>query len=199
MSRVMGMNGIFCVMLLAGLVYAAASGQADAAQRALLDGGAQAVELCLSLAGAYAFFGGMMGLMRESGLADALARLLRRPLRRLLRLAPQEEAALADISMNLSADMLGMGNAATPAGLRAMRTMAAAQKEEGRASGAMLMFLVLNTTSVQLLPTTMIALRAQAGSQNPADITLPTLIATAFSAAVGVLLCRLCAALEERR
>lgn len=193
------MNGIFCALLLCGVVYAAATGQADAAQRALLSGGEEAVGLCLSLAGAYAFFGGVMGLMRESGLASGLARLLHRPMRRLLRFAPGEEAALADICMNLAADMLGMGNASTPAGLRAMRAMADAQPRPGHASGAMLLFLVLNTTSVQLIPTTMIGLRAQAGAAQPADIVLPTLLSSAVACACGVLLCRLMEAREGAR
>jgi len=195
----MDMNGVFCGLLLLGVIHAAATGQAEAAQRALISGGAQAVELCLSLAGAYAFFGGLMGLIRESGLAASLAAALRRPLSRLLRFELGEEAALTDICLNLSADMLGMGNAATPAGLRAMRTMAQAHGGDGRASDAMLMFLVLNTTSVQLLPTTMIALRAQAGAVNPADIVLPTLIATAAATGCGVALCRLCAGRGKRR
>ena len=193
------MNGVFCALLLMGVVYAAATGQADAAQRALLSGGSEAVELCLSLAGAYGFFGGVMGLLREGGVASALAARLKKPLSRLFRFAPGEEAALEDICMNLSADMLGMGSAATPAGLRAMRTMADAQQRQGYASEAMLLFLVINTTSVQLLPTTMIALRAQAGAKNPADIVFPTLLATAAATASGVLLCKLCAALERKR
>ena len=193
------MNAVFCMLMLAGIAYAAATGQADAAQRALLSGGGQAVELCLSLAGAYGFFGGVMGLLRAGGAADALAAALKKPLARLLRFAPGEERALADICLNLSADMLGMGSAATPAGLRAMRTMAAAQAKPGHASEAMLLFLVLNTTSVQLLPTTMIALRAQAGAADPADIALPTLLATAAATGTGLLLGRLCAAWERRR
>lgn len=193
------MNGVFCALLLIGVVYAAATGQADAAQRALLLGGEEAVGLCLSLAGAYGFFGGVMGLLREGGVADALARALKRPLSRLFRFAPGEEAALSDICLNLSADMLGMGSASTPAGLRAMRTMAAAQKQPGQASEAMLLFLTINTTSVQLLPTTMIALRAQAGARNPADIVLPTLLATAAATLCGVVLCKLCAARERKR
>ena len=193
------MNGVFCVLLLGGVVYAAATGQADAAQRALLAGGSEAVELCLSLAGAYGFFGGVMGLLEAGGVADGLAGWLRKPLSRLFRFAPGEEAALADISLNLSADMLGMGSASTPAGLRAMRTMAAAQREPGTASEAMLLFLVINTTSVQLLPATMIALRAQAGAASPADIVLPTLGSTAVSTLCGILLCRLCAARERKR
>ena len=193
----MDMNGVFCALLLVGVMYAAATGQADAAQRALLSGGTQAVELCLSLAGAYAFFGGLMGLIRESGMAAGLAAALRRPLFRLLRFELGEEAALPDICLNLSADMLGMGNAATSAGMRAMRTMADAHGRDGRASDAMLLFLVLNTTSVQLLPTTMIALRAHAGSASPADIVLPTLLVTAAATGCGVALCRLCAARER--
>ena len=192
------MNGVFCALLLIGVVYAAATGQADAAQRALLLGGEEAVGLCLSLAGAYGFFGGVMGLLREGGVADALARALKRPLSRLFRFAPGEEAALSDICLNLSADMLGMGSASTPAGLRAMRTMAAVGQPR-EASEAMLLFLVINTTSVPLLPTTMIALRAQAGARNPADIVLPTLLATAAATLCGVVLCKLCAARERKR
>ena len=193
------MNGVFCAMLLAGVLYAAATGQADAAQRALLEGGSEAVELCLSLAGAYGFFGGVMGLLREGGVAAALADWLRKPLSSLFRFEPGEEKAMEDICMNLSADMLGMSSASTPAGLRAMRTMAAAGGHTGRASEAMLLFLVINTTSVQLLPTTMIALRAQAGAKNPADIVLPTLLATTAATVSGIALCKLCAARERRR
>lgn len=193
------MNGVFCALLLAGVIYAAATGQADAAQRALLAGGSESVELCLTLAGAYGFFGGMMGLLRAGGVASGLAAWLKRPLARLFCFEPGEEAALEDICMNLSADMLGMGSASTPAGLRAMRTMAAAQRNPGRASAAMLLFLVINTTSVQLLPTTMIALRAQAGARNPADIVFPTLLATAAATVTGILLCKICAAWERKR
>ena len=170
------MNGIFCIMMLLGLLYAAATGRADAAQRALLSGGGEAVAL----------------LLRACGAADALARAMEKPLSRLFRFAPGEEEALSDISLNLSANMLGLGGAATPAGISAMKTMARANPD-GRASNAMILFLVVNTSSVQLLPTTMIALRAQAGAANPADIVLPTLLATAASTVCGVGICRLLA------
>ena len=188
------MNAVFCMMLLIGVAAAAAQGRLSAAQDALLGGGAEAVAFCLSMAGAYAFFGGLLGVLRESGVTGALANALRRPLFRLFRFAPGEEQALSDISVNLAADMLGMGGAATPAGLSAMRKMAAAGRQDGRASDAMLLFLTLNMCSVQLLPTTMIAIRAQAGAKNPADIVLPTLLATAAATGTGVTLCRLCAA-----
>ena len=178
-------------MLLVGVVTAAITGKISQAQQALFSGGTQAVEFCLAMAGAYAFFGGMLEVLRESGVTDALARMMRRPLAQLFAFEPGEEAALDDICVNLAADMLGMGGAATPAGLAAMRKMAHAGGNTGRLSGAMALFLVLNMCSVQLLPTTMIAIRAQAGSKQPADIVLPTLISTLAAALTGIALCKI--------
>lgn len=183
------MNAVFCIMLIAGIVAAAAQGKADAVQAALLSSGEEAVSLCLSLAGAYAFFGGLLGIMRESGMAAALAAKLRRPLLRLFDFRQGEERALTDICMNLSADMLGMGSAAMPAGVSAMRTMAEAG-DRREASPAMMLFLVMNMCSVQLLPTTMIALRAQAGAADPSDILLPVLAATGISNLTGIAVCK---------
>lgn len=193
------MNVIFCMMLLAGVVAAAISGGLNEAQAALLSGGTEAVSFCLSMAGAYAFFGGLLGVLRESGVTAEAARMMRAPMQRLFCFAPGEEAALDDICVNLSADLLGMGGAATPAGLSAMRKMAAAHAPGEPPSEAMLLFLTLNMCSVQLLPTTMIALRAAAGARNPADITLPTLTATGVSCAAAVLLCKFMSAGRKRR
>lgn len=190
---------MFCAMLIIGVLAAAATGQLNAAQEALFSGGSEAIEFCLSMAGAYAFFGGLLGVLRESGVTDALARELRRPLSRLFRFERGEEAALDDICVNLAAELLGMGGAATPAGLSAMRRMAAASGNSGRLSDAMALFLVLNMCSVQLLPTTMIAIRAQAGAENPADITLPTLISTAVAGMTGIVLCKIFALRSKRR
>ena len=190
------MNIVFCVMLLTGVVYAAATGNISAAQDALLSGAGEAVTLCLSLAGAYAFFGGLLAVLRESGAADALSRCLCPLLSRLIPFAPGEEKAIGDICINLSSNMLGMGSAATPAGISAMKTMAAANGDTGRASDAMILFFVLNSACLEILPSTMIALRAQHGAKNPADIVLPVLISTAVSAAAGVLVCRFFAGRE---
>lgn len=184
------MNRVFCMMMLIGVVAAAWTGKLHEAQTALFSGGGEAVSFCLSMAGAYAFFGGLLGVLRESGVTDALARMLRRPLLCLFHFERGEEAAMDDICVNLAADLLGMGGAATPAGLRAMRTMARAGGNTGRMSDAMGLFLTLNMCSVQLLPTTMIAIRAQHGAKSPADIVLPTLIATAVSGLTGIALCK---------
>ena len=184
------MNRVFCAMLLTGVVAAAITGKTDAAQQALFSGGSEAISFCLSMAGAYAFFGGVLEVLRESGVTNALARAMQRPLLRLFAFAPGEEAALDDICVNLAADMLGMGGAATPAGLSAMRKMAESGGYSGRLSGAMELFLVLNMCSVQLLPTTMIAIRAQGGSVSPADIVLPTLLSTLAAGLTGIALCK---------
>ena len=190
------MNIVFCVMLLTGVVYAAATGNISAAQEALLSGAGEAVALCLSLAGAYALFGGLLEVLRQSGAADALSRCMRPLLSQLLPFAPGEEKAMGDICINLSSNMLGMGSAATPAGISAMKTMAAANGDTGRASDAMILFFVLNSACLEILPSTMIALRAQHGAKNPADIVLPVLLSTAVSAAAGVLVCRFFAGRE---
>lgn len=189
---------MFCAMMLIGVLAAAATGKLNEAQEALFSGGSQAVSFCLNMAGAYAFFGGLMGVLRESGITDALARGMRRPLERLFCFEPGEETALDDICVNLAADLLGMGGASTPAGLRAMRTMAEAGGHTGRLSDAMGLFLVLNMCSVQLLPATMIAIRAQGGSKSPADIVLPTLVSTAVSGLTGIVLCKFFAARSKR-
>lgn len=184
------MNIVFCAMLLCGLVFAAATGRISAAQQALLSGAGEAVELCLSLSGAYAFFGGLLEVLRQSGAADLLSRAMKKPLARLFSFAPGEENAMGEICVNLSCNMLGMGSAATPAGIAAMRKMATAGGNTGRASDAMILFFVLNSACIELLPTTMIALRTQMNAADPADIVLPAAVSTAVSALVGVLLCR---------
>lgn len=192
------MNAVFCAMMLMGIAAACAQGRLPQVQAALLNGGTEAVSFGLSMAGAYAFFGGLLGVLRESGAAGGLAALLRRPLLWLFPFAPGEERALDDIAVNLAADMLGMGGAATPAGLKAMRTMADAGRRGGRASDAMLLFLTMNMCSVQILPTTMIALRAQAGAQNPSDVVLPTLLVTGVQMAIAVGACKIMAKRKKR-
>ena len=192
------MNAVFSMMVIAGILAAVGRGEAAIVQTTLLTGGEEAITLCLSLAGAYAFFGGLLGVMRESGLAAALAARLRRPMMRLFAFEPGEERALSDICVNLSADMLGMGGAAMPAGISAMHTMARAAGKDSP-SRAMLLFLVMNMCSVQLLPTTMIALRARAGARNPSDIMGPVLIVTAVSNLTGIAICKFCERRSKKR
>ncbi len=151
-----------------------------------------AVSLALRLAAGYGFFCGMIEILKELGAARALARVLRPVLSRLLP-ALREAETIEAVCMNFTANLLGLGNAATPLGLRAMEGMAKEMKNNPRVSDSICMFLVVNATSLQLLPTTVLALRASAGSVSPGAVLLPTLACTALSTAVGIAAARLCA------
>ncbi len=150
----------------------------------MVDSAGSAVALALTLAAGYALWCGLLSVAEEAGVLSALARALKRPLGHLFSARETDDESLKHISANLAANALGLGNAATPEGIAAMRSLE--KRSKGRVGDAMVMFLVINCSSVQLVPTTVIALRAAAGAASPADILLPTLFATAISTAVGV-------------
>jgi len=149
----------------------------------MLSTGNSTIELCVTLLAVYAIWMGLLQIMEDSGLNKKLSKALKPATDKLFgKLDPKTNEY---VCMNISANMLGMGGAATPMGIKAMKSM---DDGSGTATYAMLMFFVLNATSLQLLPTTVIALRAAAGSANPSDIILPSLIATIASTAIGILL-----------
>ena len=153
---------------------------------AMLAGAAEGVSSALSLAGGFALFCGLMAILRRAGAVEGLSRLVSPLLRRLFGpgLPPD---ALDSVTMNLTANLLGLGNAATPMGIEAARRMG---KGNGTASNALCLFLVINASSVQIFPASVIALRAAAGSADPARIVLPALIATGVSTIVGIASCK---------
>ena len=180
------LQGIFALLTAAALAAGAARGRLDSVVNAMLSGAQEGVTAALTMAGGFAFFCGWIGVLRRAGAVTILARGARRPLRRLLG-AGLTEDALEPVAVNLAANALGLGNAATPFGMEAARRMAS-----GDAAGnALCMFLVINSSSVQLLPATVIALRAAAGSADPGGIALPALIATALSTLVGIVSCKI--------
>ena len=156
---------------------------------AALVGARAAVELCLSLAGVLCLWSGFMELLKQCGLERKLAALFRPVLRRLLPEASRDEETMAAVSGNLSANLLGLGNAATPLGIRAARRMALGA--EGRASNELCRLVVLNTASVQLLPTTVSAVRAGCGAAAPFDILPAVWLSSLLSVTVGLLAARL--------
>ncbi len=141
------------------------------------------VELC----GIYAVWLGILELVDASGLGDRLAKFLHPVIKKLFKLDDKESEKL--IALNLSANILGLGNAATPMGMRAMKKL-----DDGSsvASPAIIMLIVMNATSIQLLPTTIIGMRSTNGSFSPGDIIIPTLIATIFTCLLGITLVKLC-------
>ncbi|MCL2751327.1 MAG: spore maturation protein [Firmicutes bacterium] len=154
---------------------------------AAVAGANDAVRLSLSLLALYAIWLGLLRVAEAAGLNGLLAKLLKRPIRFLF--GKQTEETYGYLAMNISANMLGMGNAATPMGIKAMESMDGGRAQ---ASAAMIMLMVINSTSLQLLPTTMIGLRASEGSMSASDILFPTLIASVTATAVGVALCKVC-------
>ena len=180
------LHGIFCGLLGSALLYGLLSGTGDQVIVGLLSGAEGAIATALSLAGGFAFFGGMMEILARAGAMDWLSRRAAPFLRILLGKSLPDEA-VSPAAMNLSANLLGLGNAATPMGIEAAKRMAGGE----RAGNALCMFLVLNASSVQLLPTTVIALRAAAGSAAPGSITAPTLFATLISTLAGIFACKI--------
>ena len=177
----MAMTFLWTAMVTASLVFSLANGSAGALGTAAMEGAASAVELCLSMAGVVCLWTGIMEVMNQCGLSATLARLFHPLLKRLLPRASRDEETLSAISANLSADLLGLGNAATPLGIRAARRMS--RGCEGVASDELCLLVVLNTASIQLLPTTLAGVRSALGCQTPFDI-LPAVWLASLSALI---------------
>ena len=179
------LQAVFGGLLGLSLLYGLARGKGGEVMNAVLAAAGEGVQTALLLAGGFAFFCGMIAIPRRAGAVGWLAKKCAPALRRLLGRDVTDEA-MDCVTMNLTANLLGLGNAATPMGIEAARRMA-----DGAAAGnALCLFLVINSSSVQLLPTTVIALRAAAGSGSPGSITLPALAATCVSTLVGVISCK---------
>lgn len=161
---------------------------------AMVESAGGAVELAIGLVGVMSLFLGLMKIAEEGGLLTVLARLIRPLMVRLFPEVPPEHPAMGAMILNISANALGLGNAATPFGIRAMQELETLNPHKGTASNAMVLFLAINTSGVTLLPTGIIALRASAGSADPAGILPTTLFATACSTVVAII-----AALVYRR
>lgn len=144
-----------------------------------------------------AFFSGMVRIGEEIGFTKLLSRLLSPILRKLF--CTKNKKALSHICMNISANMLGIGNAATPSGLSAMEELDKEVRQDGFPTPDMCRFILLNTCSVQLIPTTVIGLRAMAGSHIPSSVVLPILVTSILGLLGGLLLCRLALSYRERK
>ena len=180
----MAMSWIWSAMVLCALVFGAAKGTIPQVEAAALQGAASAVELCLSMAGVLCLWMGVMEVMRRSGLAEGLSRLLRPVLKRLYPEFAEDKRVMDTVSANVSANLLGLGNAATPLGLEASRLMA--ERTPGLASDSLCMLVVCNTASIQLIPTTVASIRAAAGCATPFDILPAVWLASAVALIVGI-------------
>lgn len=185
-------TGMIVISVLCGI----ATGQGGQVASAAVEGTQAAVQLCLSIAGMLCLWTGVMEVMRRSGLAQGLSRLLRPVLRRLFPSVSRDREVMDSISANVSANLLGLGSAATPLGLEAARRMS--RKSPGVASDALCMLVVCNTASIQLIPTTVATVRAAAGCQTPFDILPAVWLASSLSVGVGIAACKICARIWRR-
>lgn len=175
-------NVIFWISYLGGIFYSLLSGSAEASGGALIEGAGEAVQFCIRICGAICFWCAVTELMERSGVSAHLERLLRPILRLLFPKSSADAEGLSALSQNLSANLLGLGNAATPAGVRAVKRMSAlgAETELGR-------LVVMNTASLQLLPTSIAALRASLGAAAPFDILVAVWLSSLISLICGLL------------
>lgn len=179
------MGIIWTGMILVSILYSCAVGTAAAVGDAAIKGAEEAVRLCLNIGGIMCLWCAVMELMRECKIAEALAGALKPILRLLFPEAAKHESILEPLSANVGANLLGLGNAATPMGIQAAKGMAALGKK-GEATNELCRLVVLNTASIQLLPTTVAAIRAAEGAVMPFDILPAVWISSAISVTVGL-------------
>ena len=181
----MAMTVIWTGMTTLSLVCALALGNQGLLANAALEGAASAVQLAISMAGMLCLWMGVMEVMKRAGLAPGLARALRPVLGRLFPDFARDRGTMDTIAANVSANLLGLGNAATPLGMEAARRMS--RRSPGVAGDSLCMLVVCNTASIQLLPTTVAAVRAGAGCARPFDILPAVWLASALSVTAGIL------------
>ena len=181
----MAMAWLWTGMVLISLIFGALTGNLSSLSAAALEGAQSAVELCFTMCGVMCLWTGVMELMDQCALTDKIAALFRPLLRRLLPQASRDSETLAAVSANLSADLLGLGNAATPLGIRAARRMS--RGCGGIASDELCLLVVLNTAAIPLLPTTLAGVRASLGAADPFDILPCVWLVSLLSVLAGLL------------
>lgn len=183
-------NYIWVVMILIGFVFAMVNGTMAEVNEAVFSGAKEAITLSIGLISILVFWLGMMKIAEDSGLLTKLSALFKPFISKLFPEIPSNHPAMGYILSNMIANMFGLGNAATPLGIKAMEEMRELNEGKNEASRSMITFLAINTASITLIPTTVIAIRMNYNSANPTDIVGPTLVATAVSAVAAILIDR---------
>lgn len=195
------LNYLWAGMMALGILWGAFHGNMAAVTNGALDSTKEAVTLCLTMLGIMSFWCGILKVGEEAGLIEAMTKKMKPVIRFLFPNLPEDHPAAAHISTNMIANILGLGWAATPAGLRAMKELGKLEEERGAAvkgvaSNEMCTFLIINISSLQLIPVNMIAYRSQYGSANPAAIVGPAIAATTVSTLTAVIFCKV---MDRRR
>lgn len=190
------LNYLWAFMILAGVAYGTVTGNIEAVSGGLIEGGGEAVSLCITMLGIVSLWTGLMNIAQKSGLIASFKKKISPLIKFLFPDVPLAHPAAEYIAMNLIANICGLGWAATPAGLKAMEELSRLQDEAAgkhikTASNAMCAFLIINISSIQLIPVNIIAYRAEYGSVSPTAVIIPGIIATAVSTIVAVIFCKL--------
>ena len=180
------LNILWPIILIISFTYAFFSGRIPEINNSIFNSTNSAVELAISLLGIICLWNGLMTIAFKTKIIKHLTKLLHPIIRKLFPDINEHDKAYEEISMNIIANMMGLGNAATPLGLKAMKSMQKNNKEKDRLSNSMAMFIVLNTASIQIIPTTVIAIRNSLGSKNPVGMIVPIWIATICAATAGI-------------
>lgn len=181
------LNYIWLFFILSAIIFGAINGRLEAVTKAAFDSASDAVTLAIGLIGLMAFWLGIMNIAEESKLINIISKLVKPIAIRLFPDVPSDHPAIGSMTMNIAANMLGLGNAATPLGIRAMEDLSKLNKEKGVATNAMCTFLAINTSSVQLIPILAIGILSQVGYTNPTQIIGATIFASTVSTIVAII------------
>ena len=180
------LNILWPIFIILSFVYALISGKVNEVNTGVFESLSDAVELSITFLGTISLWNGIMEIAKQTSLINKMTKLLKPLINFLFPDLKNNEIAKQEISMNMIANILGLGNAATPLGIKAMKTMQKDNKKKDTLSNPMMMFIVINTASIQLIPTNVIAIRTSLNSQNPTSIIIPVWIATIIAAIVGI-------------
>lgn len=185
------MNYIFYFLIVFSIVIGATNGKLQDVVNAVMSGAELSVKIAFSLIGIMAFWLGIMRIAEKSGLVKILSRLLRPITKLLFSDVPKHSPVIGDITMNISASALGLSNAATPFGIKAMERLQKYNKDKTSASDSMCLFLAMNTAGLQLVPTTVLAILIGIGYKNPTEIIAPTMLVTLIAFVSAIIMAKI--------
>ena len=180
------MNTIWFLLIAISVIFSVINDRLDQFTKSLFDGAKSAVEVSLFLLGIVALWLGITKIIEESGLIHRLSNLFRPAVSSLFKNIPQDHPAITSITLNFLANVFGLGNAATPLGIKAMQDLQSLNKEAETVTFEMMLLIIINTASIQLIPFTVIGILSDFGSKNPAVVVSPTILATILSAVFAV-------------
>ncbi|MCX7940391.1 MAG: spore maturation protein [Endomicrobia bacterium] len=180
------MNIVWLILLSIGIVFSIITGKTEEFTKSLFDATKSAVEVTLYLLGIVSLWLGITKIIEDSGLINHISKTFQPFVSRLFKTIPKNHSAITSITLNFLANIFGLGNAATPLGIKAMHDLQSINKDQQTVSFEMMLFIVINTASIQLVPFTTVGILSQFGSKSPNSIVMPTIIATIISAVIAV-------------